>query len=53
MRKQRWPEVSQVLTAVKTLTLLSPLGETVGLLTWSSAGKQKIPDICKDVLPSS
>lgn len=41
-----------MLRAASALTMLSPLGENVGLLVGSPAGKQ-IPDICKDSLPFS
>lgn len=45
-----WPEVGRVLTAARALPQLSPLGEDLDLLMWSSDGKQTGPEDCKDVL---
>ena len=44
-----WPEVGRVLTAARAFPQLSPLGEDLDLLTWSSNGKQTGPEDCKDV----
>lgn len=46
-------KLCRVLTAARVFSLLSPLGKNVGLLMWGSAEKQRIPDSCKDFLPSS
>lgn len=53
VKKLRWPEIGKVLMAARALNQLSPMGEDLGLLMWSSDGKQRGPDDCKDVLPAS
>ena len=41
VEKLRRPEMGKVLMAARALNQLSPMGEDLGLLMWSSDGKQR------------